>query len=432
MSFDPRDPRYQDPRYRRRNDPPEAESTSDQGGLGGILGQILGGRHAQQQPPEEEDPRYQQRGRRQQHEEPEEHRPAQGGLGGILGQILGGGQGHQEWPQEEDPRYSDPRDDQRSRGQYGRPLPQPEHTHEEDPRQSGVIPQGRGRAGVGGGLLQMLLGNPRILMFLLLAGGSVVMYFMNNKLERNPVTDEEHRVPWEAAKDVPLGLQATPQMIAQHGGLHPDPSLQQEVDRIGMKLVKSNAVGDWEPVFRQYRWDFHLLRDGEMVNAFALPGGQIFFTYGLYKHLKTEDEVAGVLGHEIAHVIARHSAQQMAKSQLISGLVMAGATAASDGQDTGQMAQMIGSMINMKYGRADETEADKLGTQFMNNAGYNSVGIINVMRVLKAQMGNSRQPEILSTHPDPGNREEAIKAVIEDIKAGRIEGPKEVTQPVYR
>jgi beta-barrel assembly-enhancing protease len=226
-------------------------------------------------------------------------------------------------------------------------------------------------------------------------------------------------------------MQAAPEMMAQHGGEHPDPQLQAYIDKVGMNLVRANAVGDWEPIFRQYKWDFHLLRDPETINAFALPGGQIFFTYGLFKKLKTEDEVAGVMGHEIGHVIARHSAQQMAKSQLISGLVMAGASAASDGQGSAQMAQMIGGMINMKYGRADETQADTLGTQFMVNSKYNPEGIIQVMRVLKAEMGGAKQPEIMSSHPDPGNREEAIKGVIQAIKEGRLEGPKTVAQPVY-
>lgn len=331
----------------------------------------------------DEDPRSQQRGQPQDNEP--EANPNAGGLGGILGSILGGGQ---------------------------------------------AGPQTGGGPNPGGGLLSMLLGNPRILMFLVIAAGSVLMYFTKNQQEMNPITDETHRVPWAPAKDVPMGLQAAPEMIQQYGGEYQDRSKQALIDQVGAKLVKANAVGDWAPVFNQYQWDFHLLADPETINAFALPGGQIFFTYGLFKHLETEDEVAGVIGHEIGHVIARHSAQQMAKSQLISGLVMAGASAASNGgQNNAQMAQMIGGMINMKYGRADESQADKLGTQFMVNAGYNPGGIIKVMEVLKAQMGSSRQPEIMSTHPDPGNREAAIKQVIEDIKAGRIEGPKSVAEP---
>jgi beta-barrel assembly-enhancing protease len=329
------------------------------------------------------------------------------GLGGLLGGILGGGQRR---PQpEEDPRYR-----QQRRG------PVEEEQMPMDPRMGGAV-RSSGRSG---GCLGILLSNPRIGMALLMAVGALVMYFVKNKQEYNPVTDLVVRVPWEPAQDVPLGLQAAPQMMAQHGGEHPDPQLQALVDKVGNKLVRDNAVGDWAPVFQQYQWDFHLLRDPETINAFALPGGQIFFTYGLFKKLETEDEVAGVMGHEIGHVIARHSAVQMAKHQLITGITMAGTIATSDGQGNGQMAQVIGNMIGMKYGREDETQADTLGVQFMINSKYNPNGLIKVMEVLKAAMGGQRQPEFMSTHPDPGNRVEHIKSVIQAMQEGKLEGPK--------
>lgn len=363
----------------------------------------------------ENDPRYsdprQQRGQGH-HRRPQEEDSQQdaqgGGLGGILGGILGGmGQPQQHQDDQEDPRYS--------RQQEGR--------HSQVEQQQASSPRGGG-----GGLIGSLLSNPRVAMAILIALGSLVTYFVKNQNESNPVTDETHRVPWGPAKDVPLGLQAAPEMMAQHGGELPDPKLQAYIDKIGNNLVRSNAIGDWAPVFNQYKWDFHLLRDPETINAFALPGGQIFFTYGLFKKLETEDEVAGVLGHEIGHVIARHSAQQMAKSQLISGMVMAGVTATSDGsQSSGQMAQTIGAMVNMKYGRGDESQADLLGTQFMVNARYNPNGLVKVMEVLKAAMGGSRQPEFMSTHPDPGNRVEHIKSIIEQIKRGELEGPKDTS-----
>src|SRR6185436_12844237 len=104
--------------------------------------------------------------------------------------------------------------------------------------------------------------------------------------------------------------------------------------------------------------------DPQTVNAFALPGGQIFITRALYDQLRDEAQLGGVLGHEIGHVVGRHSAEHMAKSQLTGALVGAAGVAASDpndpnrGRQAAMMAQFVGQMVNMKYGRADEIEAD--------------------------------------------------------------------------
>ncbi|MBP7949766.1 MAG: M48 family metallopeptidase [Verrucomicrobiales bacterium] len=299
---------------------------------------------------------------------------------------------------------------------------EPEEDAGGDPQ---MDPRGGPTAGLAGGLLGSLLKNPKLLMALVFAVGAVITYFSSTYQEHNPVTDETHRVPWKPEQDVPLGLQAAPEMIAQHGGEHPDPQLRDFVSQVGNKLLRANAVGDWAPVFNQYQWKFHLLRDPETINAFALPGGQVFFTYGLFKRLETEDEIAGVLGHEIGHVIGRHSAQQMAKAKLIGGIAQSGAVLTSDGQDHGRMAQVIGAMVNMRYGRNDETQSDTLGVQFMINAKYDPQGLIKVMEVLKEASGGQRQPEFMSTHPDPGNRIEHIKQVIEAVKAGQLEGPQQ-------
>ena len=101
--------------------------------------------------------------------------------------------------------------------------------------------------------------------------------------------------------------------------------MQQFIDDICLRLINSTAVRDSE-----YRFECHLLRDDQTVNAFALPGGQVFLTYALYEQLDTEGEVAGVLGHEIGHVIGRHSSEQIAKARLTEGLTGAAVVAAYD------------------------------------------------------------------------------------------------------
>ena len=341
------------------------------------------------------------------------------------------------YSQDDDPRQRNPHrshrqggyDDQEQDG-YDPRLRQRSRMPEEAPPQEEQVPFGQGGPSIGGGLLSVLLRNPKVLIALVMAVGAFISYQMM-PTEKNDVTGETYKIPWEPAQDVPLGLQARDEMMAQHGGEHPDQRLQATIDRIGMRLVQANAKGNWADEFSQYKWDFHLLRDPQTINAFALPGGQVFFTYGLFSKLKSEDEVAGVMGHEIGHVIARHSAKQVAKNKLIGGVANAGSILMSDGQSSsGQMAQVIGSMVSMKYGREDESQSDELGVQFMVNAGYKPEGLIGVMEVLNDEMGGNRQPEFMSTHPNPENRIEKIKAAIEAVRSGQLPGPREVREEV--
>ncbi|MGB5462957.1 MAG: M48 family metallopeptidase, partial [Aureibaculum sp.] len=152
----------------------------------------------------------------------------------------------------------------------------------------------------------------------------------------------------------------------------------------------------------------------EAINAFALPGGQIFITYALFSKLENEDQLAGVLGHEIGHVVGRHSAERIAKQGLTQGII-SGVMVGSDG-NAGQMAAMIANVVNMKYGRGDELESDDLGVRFMLKAGYRPEEMIGVMEILKTAAGPNRTPEFQSTHPDPENRIEKIKEAIQKYR----------------
>src|SRR5205823_6088272 len=117
-------------------------------------------------------------------------------------------------------------------------------------------------------------------------------------------------------------------------------------------------------------------------NAFALPGGQVFMTEALFRMLGSEDEIAGVLGHEIGHVVGRHSSEQIAKSNLfndITNAVIIGASGGQGGYDTARVAQMVNHLVTLKYGRADETEADALGVRFLFEANYDPEAMIRVM-----------------------------------------------------
>jgi predicted Zn-dependent protease len=244
----------------------------------------------------------------------------------------------------------------------------------------------------------------RLIIGVVVALFAIGSYFF--KTSENPITGETQRIALTAEQEIALGARSAPEMAAQMGGLSRNEKASQAVKAIGARLVAGSVAAK-----APYRYSFHVLADAQTVNAFALPGGPIFITEGLLRHLKTEGEVAGVLGHEIGHVVARHSAERLAKQQLTQGLVAAVAMGSGD-YSAAQMAQMVGGMINMKYGREDELESDALGVRIMAEAGYDPRSMLRVMEVLEKASGGSRQPEFASSHPNPGNRIEHIKAEI--------------------
>ena len=244
---------------------------------------------------------------------------------------------------------------------------------------------------------------------------AIASYYLGTEREFNPVTEETQRVSMTVDQEIALGLQAAPQMARQHGGLHPDQQAQAELDRIGARLVTQSEAGQ-----TPYRFEFHLLADPQTVNAFALPGGQLFITAALAGRLRTEGEIAGVMAHEIGHVVGRHAAAQMAKAQLTQGLAGAAAIAAFDPNDPSsagysQIAALIGQAVNMKYGHDDELQSDALGVQFMAEAGYDPRALIGVMEVLEAVSGSGARPEFFSTHPNPDRRIEQIQRAIDEV-----------------
>lgn len=228
----------------------------------------------------------------------------------------------------------------------------------------------------------------------------------NNKT-LNPYTDRVQNINMTSDQEIAIGLQNAPAMAEQHGGLYPDQKLQSYIDMVGQKLVNSSMAKE-----TPYKYEFHLLADQNTINAFALPGGQIFITYALLSQLQNEDQVAGVLGHEIGHVLGRHSAERIAEHEFWKTI----STGASVGADMGGLVNGIGQNILLGNGRDDELESDKLGVLFMINSGYNPEEMIGVMKILKAAAGPNRTPEFQSTHPDPENRIEKIKEAIREYQ----------------
>jgi len=244
----------------------------------------------------------------------------------------------------------------------------------------------------------------RLVIAAIVALVAIASYF--GSTSENPLTGEKQRVAMSPQQEIALGARTAPQMAAQMGGISQNEKARALVRRVGEGLVAKSLAAK-----SGYKFSFHLLADPRTVNAFALPGGPIFITEGLLRQLKTEAELAGVLGHEIGHVIARHSSERLAKQQLTQGLV--GALVVGSGDYTAaQIGQVVGSMINMRYGREDEIESDILGVRIMAEGGYDPRALIRVMEVLAKASGGSRQPEFVSTHPAPENRSARIKEEI--------------------
>jgi predicted Zn-dependent protease len=248
------------------------------------------------------------------------------------------------------------------------------------------------------------MGRGRLIIAVVIALMAIVTYFSSTS--ENPLTGEKQRVAMSPEQEIALGYKSAPQMAAQMGGLSQNERARALVKQVGERLV-ARSIAAKSP----YKFSFHVLADPKTVNAFALPGGPIFITEGLLRLLKSAAELAGVLGHEIGHVIARHSSERLAKQQLTQGLLGALVVGSGD-YTTAQIGQMVGGMINMKYGREDELESDALGIRIMAEGGYDPRAMIRVMEVLAKASGGSRQPEFFSTHPAPENRAERIKEAI--------------------
>ncbi len=267
----------------------------------------------------------------------------------------------------------------------------------------------------------------RLVIGLLIALVGVGMYIFRTQV--NPVTGEKQRVGMSVGDEKALGLQAVPEMTEKMGGdIDPrDDERAMLVSEVGRRIVdrsdasRSPYVGNFH---------FHLLNDPKTINAFALPGGQVFITKALFSKLQNEAELAGVLGHEIGHVIERHSAQQMATGQLGQILTVAVGVGASGGDDGGRRAQMAAALVNqmatLKFSRGDETQADEIGLKYMAQAGYDPTQMLEVMKILKEASGGGGQPEFMQTHPLPETRLEDIQR---EIKKNYPDGvPSDLTK----
>jgi len=257
--------------------------------------------------------------------------------------------------------------------------------------------------------------SPTIIIALIMAAVAVFKYYGTSTV--NEITGETQHIAISPDQEIAMGLQSAPGMAEEFGGLSRNQQAAAIVKKVGQRVVTQSAAKN-----TPYKYDFHLLADQQTINAFALPGGQIFITEALMFRLTSdgknlnEDMLAGVLGHEAGHVVARHSAEKMAQMELAQGITGAVTMATYDpsNPNSGYIAQSIANMIQLKYGRDQELQSDNLGVRFMLEAGYDPENLIGVMEILKKSAGPNRTPEFQSTHPDPENRAARIKEAIEE------------------
>jgi predicted Zn-dependent protease len=227
---------------------------------------------------------------------------------------------------------------------------------------------------------------------------------------RNPATGKNELMLVSESQEIQMGQQADSSVIASIG-LYPDPSLQSYVQNLGEKL----AAASERP---KLPWTFRVV-DDPAVNAFAIPGGFVYVTRGILSHMTNEAQLATVMGHEIGHVTARHTAHQMSREQLANvGLAIGSIASSQIAKYAGVASQALG-VLFLKFSRDNENTADELGVRYSSRANFDSRQMVDVMKVLDklSAGGSGRLPEWLATHPDPGNRVEHINAVIAQTKA---------------
>ncbi len=230
----------------------------------------------------------------------------------------------------------------------------------------------------------------------------------------NPTTGRSQFTLLSVEDEIALGAQSKPELVQEFGGEVEREDVKRYVRDIGMKLAQTTQADD--PNLAKLPWEFIVL-DSDVINAFALPGGKVFISRGLLSMMTNEAQMAGVLGHEIGHVMARHTNERFSRAagvQVGLGIGAAFLGGGVSGRIITSLAGQATQIALMKYDRSQESESDVLGVRYMTRLNYNPTGQVQVMDVLKAAAGDSVPPEILSTHPDPGRRAEDLRKLIAD------------------
>ncbi|MEO7801181.1 MAG: M48 family metalloprotease [Ginsengibacter sp.] len=243
--------------------------------------------------------------------------------------------------------------------------------------------------------------------------------FLVDSCARNPVTGKQQVVLISESQEIAMGLEADPQIVSQYG-LYEDSALQKFINTKGKEMAAISHRPNLDYKFR--------IVDSDILNAFAVPGGYVYFTRGIMAHFNNEAEFAGVLGHEIGHITARHSVSQQSKA-ILSQIGLMGAMIANPRlAQFGETASQGLGLLFLKFGRDAERQSDDLGVEYSTKIGYDAhqmAGFFNTLQRKGEQSGAQELPDFLSTHPNPGDRNIAVnKKATEVQKALQVNNPQ--------
>jgi len=230
----------------------------------------------------------------------------------------------------------------------------------------------------------------------------------------NPITGEDEMMFFPDQQDIEVGKLYAPEVEKELKGRIEDQALQNYIDGVGRKIAQMSHRPDF---------DYHFVAvNDKSINAVSLPGGYIFITKGMLLKLKSESQMAGVLAHEIVHVVARDTSNMMSK-QIGMNILMIAAVSQTSSQGAAAAADLTRQILSLKYSRDDEKTADLGGLDYMVRAGYDPNGMVETMRMLESE-DTIRPVEFLSSHPSPENRVSYLSARIRTRYFNGISGTK--------
>ncbi|WP_239693435.1 M48 family metalloprotease [Rufibacter roseus] len=225
-----------------------------------------------------------------------------------------------------------------------------------------------------------------------------------NSCATNPVTGKREVALMSEEQEIAMGQESDPQIVAQFG-LYQNPTLQRFIQEKGQAM----AAVSHRP---NLKYEFKIV-DSPVLNAFAVPGGYVYFTRGIMAHFNSEAQFAGVLGHEIGHITARHTIQQQSKAILTQGVLLGGMIAFPElGGQFGEAAMQGASLLFLKFGRDAERQSDELGVEYSTKIGYDAAHMADFFQTLQrqsSQSGAEEIPSFLSTHPSPADRYSTVQ-----------------------
>lgn len=228
------------------------------------------------------------------------------------------------------------------------------------------------------------------------------LLFMIFSCAVNPVTGKRELMLVSTEQEIAIGKKTDLQVVEQYG-IYPDQELQDYLTEIGQKMVPFTHRPDLAYSFK--------VVDSDVINAFAVPGGYVYFTRGILAYMNDEAELAGVLGHEIGHITARHSAKQMSQAKLFQIGFGVGGILSEKFRKYADFAGFGVQLMFLKFSRDHERQSDDLGVEYSTKAGYNSSRMAEFFYTLDRMRPDdgSALPGWFSTHPNPVNRVSAVR-----------------------